>query len=201
MRSSMSKRTLQVLGVALGVLLLCLPAFSQGTAGRILGTVTDQSGGSMAGVTVIVTDVDRNATRTLTTGSSGEYNAPNLLPGTYKVRVEAKGFKVTERQNIVLEVNGELRIDLSMQPGEITQMIMVTEAAPMIETTNAELGGTLQSNVIADLPLNGRNFENLLQLRTGVTMYPGGSAWTQSANGLRPQDNVYLVNGRNISNV
>src|SRR5882672_12413335 len=85
-RSTMIKRTLQVLGVMFGVLLLCFPAFSQGTAGRILGTVTDQTGGAMAGATVIVTDVDRNGTRTLTTGASGEYNAPNLLPGTYKVR-------------------------------------------------------------------------------------------------------------------
>jgi hypothetical protein len=194
-RSTMIKKTLQTLGVLFGVLLLCLPAFSQGTAGKILGTVTDQTGGAMAGVTVIVTDTDRNAARTLTTGQAGEYNAPNLLPGAYKVRAEAKGFKVTERQNVVLEVGGELRIDLSMQPGEVSQTITVTEAAPMIETTNAEMGGTLQSNVIADLPLNGRNFENLLQLRPGVTMYPGGSAWTQSANGLRPQDNVYLVNG------
>ncbi len=191
----MIKKTLQGLGVMFGVLLLCLPAFSQGTAGKILGTVTDQTGGAMAGVTVIVTDTDRNAARTLTTGQSGEYNAPNLLPGNYKVRAEAKGFKVTERQNVVLEVGGELRIDLSMQPGEVSQTITVTEAVPMVETTNAELGGTLQANVIADLPLNGRNFENLLQLRPGVAMYPGGSAWTQSANGLRPQDNVYLVNG------
>jgi len=191
----MIKKTLRVFGVMCGLLLLSLPAFSQGTAGKILGTVTDQTGGAMAGVTVIVTDIDRNAPRTLTTGSAGEYNAPNLLPGHYKVRAEAKGFKVTERQNITLEVNAEVRIDLAMQPGEVSQTITVTEEVPMVETTNAELGGTLQASVIADLPLNGRNFENLLQLRPGVMIYPGGSAWTQSANGLRPQDNVYLVNG------
>lgn len=149
----------------------------------------------MAGATVTITDVDRNVSRTLTTDASGAYNAPSLLPGTYKVRAEAKGFKATERTNIILEVGGELRVDLTLQPGEVTQTITVTEALPMVETTNAELGGTLQSQVIANLPLNGRNFQNMLQLRPGVTIYPGGAGSAQSSNGQRPEDNVYMVNG------
>src|ERR1700719_549282 len=69
----------------------------------------------------------------------------------------------------------------------------------MVETSNAELGGTLQSEIIADLPMNGRNFANLLQLRPGVTIYPGGSGWTQSTNGQRAHDNVYLFEGVNGS--
>ena len=153
----------------------------------------------MAGATVIITDTERNVSRTLTTDSSGVYNAPNLLPSTYKVRAEAKGFKATERENIILEVGGELRVDLTMQPGEVTQTITVTEALPMLETTNAELGGTLQSQVIANLPLNGRNFTNMLQLRPGVTAYPGGAGSTMSTNGLRPEDNVYMINGVMVS--
>ncbi len=176
-------------------LLSCAPLFSQGTSGRILGTVTDQSGGAIAGATVIVTDVDRNISRTITTDQSGEYNAPNLLPGNYKVHAEAKGFKAFERTGIILQVSGELRVDLTMQPGEVSQTITVTEAVPMVETTNAELGATLLSNIIQDVPLNGRNFENLLQLNPGVTIYPGGSGYTQSANGARAHDNVYMVNG------
>ncbi len=175
--------------------LSCAPLFAQGTAGRILGTVTDQSGGAIAGATVIVTDMDRNVPRTLTADQSGEYSAPNLLPGKYKVRAEAKGFKAYERSGIFLEVNGEVRVDLVMQPGEVSQTITVNEAVPMIETTNAELGATLQSTIIEDIPLNGRNFENLLQLNPGVTIYPGGAGFTQSANGQRPHDNVYMVNG------
>jgi hypothetical protein len=175
--------------------LSCAPLFAQGTAGRILGTVTDQSGGSIAGATVIVTDIDRNATRTLTTGQSGEYTAPNLLPGNFKVRGEAKGFKAFERSGVVLEVNGEVRVDLVMQPGEVSQTITVNESVPMVETTNAELGATLQASIIEDIPLNGRNFENLLQLNPGVTIYPGGAGFTQSANGQRPHDNAYMVNG------
>ena len=171
------------------------PLFAQGTAGRILGTVTDQSGGAIAGATVTVTDIDRNVPRALTTDQTGEYNAPNLLPGNYKVRAEAKGFKSFERSGVILEVNGEIRVDLTMQPGEVSQTITVNESVPMVETTNAELGATLQSAIIQDIPLNGRNFENLLQLNPGVTMYPGGAGMAQSTNGQRPHDNVYMVNG------
>jgi Carboxypeptidase regulatory-like domain/TonB dependent receptor len=175
--------------------LSCGLLFAQGTAGKITGTVTDQSGGAIAGATVIVTDVDRNAPRTLTTDQTGEYTAPNLLPGNYKVRAEAKGFKAFERSGVILEINGEVRVDLVMQPGEVSQTITVNESVPMVETTNAELGATLQAAIIQDIPLNGRNFENLLQLNPGVTIYPGGSGMAQSANGLRPRDNVYMVNG------
>ncbi len=171
------------------------PLFAQGTAGRIIGAVTDQSGGAIAGATVIVTDVARNVPRTITTDQSGEYNVGNLLPGLYKVHAEAKGFKAFERTGITLEINAEVRVDLQMQPGEVSQTITVNEDVPMVETTNAELGATLQSAIIADIPLNGRNFENLLQLNPGVTIYPGGSGFTQSANGQRPHDNAYMVNG------
>lgn len=181
------------------LLLLSLPAFSQGSAGRIVGTVSDQTGGAIGGATVTVLDVQRGTTRTLTTDDSGSYNAPNLIPGAYKVRAEFKGFKITERQNIVLEVGQEIRVDLTLQPGEQAQTITVTEALPLVETTNAELGGTLQNEIINDLPLNGRNFANLLQLRPGVTIYPGGSGWSQSSNGMRAHDNVYLFEGVNGS--
>jgi len=142
--------------------LCCAPLFSQGSAGRIVGTVTDSNGGVVSGASVTVLDVDRGTSRPLTTDESGAYNAPNLLPGNYKVRVEFKGFKATERQNVVLEVGQEIRVDLSLQPGEQAQTITVTEEIPLVDTTNAELGGTIQSAVINDLPLNGRNFENLL---------------------------------------
>ncbi len=171
------------------------PLFAQGTAGRILGTVTDQSGGAIAGATVVVTDVARNTPRTLTTDQAGEYNAGNLLPGQYKVHAEAKGFKGFERTGVTLEVSAEIRVDITMQPGEVSQTITVNEDVPLVETTNAELGATLQSAIISDIPLNGRNFENLLQLNPGVTIYPGGAGFTQSSNGQRPHDNIYMVNG------
>ena len=173
------------------------PLFSQGSAGRILGTVTDQTGGAVAGAAVTVTDAERGTSRNLITDEAGEYNAPSLTPSTYKVHVEAKGFKAIDRQNVILEVNGNVRVDIQLQPGDVSQTITVTEEVPLIETTNAELGGTLQNTIIENLPLNGRNFENLLTLRPGVEIYVGGGGWTQSTNGIRPHDNVYLVEGVN----
>jgi Carboxypeptidase regulatory-like domain/TonB dependent receptor len=189
------KKTFQLLGVAICMLLFCVPAFSQGSAGRILGTVTDQSGGVVAGATVSVVDTARGVTRALTTDNAGEYNAPNLIPGSYVVRVEAKGFKTLERQNVVIQVGQEVRVDLSVQPGDVSQTITVTESIPLVETTNATLGGALDNADITNMPLNGRNMENLLSLRPGIMMQPGGGPWTQSTNGIRPNESVWMVDG------
>ncbi len=189
------EKVVQFLGCIFAVLLICVPAFSQSSTGRILGTITDQSGGVIAGATVTVTDVDRGVTRTLTTDAAGEYNAPQLSPGTYKVRAEAKGFKSIERQNIALEVGREPRVDLTLQPGELGQTITITEQLPLVETTNATLGGVIDHEDINDMPLNGRNYQNLLSLRPGVQLYPGGGPWTQSTNGVRPDETAWQVDG------
>src|SRR5580692_6134681 len=189
------KNTIKFLTVTFGVLLLCVPAFSQGNTGRILGTVTDQSGGVVAGATVTVIDTERGVNRTLTSDDAGEYNAPNLTPGMYTVRAEAKGFKKLERQNVALEVGKEVRIDLIVQPGQQEQTVTVTEQVPLVETTNATLGGTLDNADIVDMPLNGRNYQNLLSLRPGVMIQPGGGPWTQSTNGVRPDESVWMVDG------
>src|SRR5882762_6458976 len=189
------RRALQLLGGVLGVLLLSLPAYSQGSTGRILGTVVDQSGGTVANAAVTVLDKDRGVSRNLTTDDAGVYNAPNLTPGNYTVRAEAKGFKVFERQNIVLEVGKELRVDATLQPGDQTQTVTVTESVPLVETTNATMGGTLENADIVDLPLNGRDYQNLLGLRPGVMLMVGGGPWTQSTNGVRPDESVWMVDG------
>src|SRR5579862_5140349 len=183
----------KLLAVSVGVLLLCVPAFSQGNQGRIMGTVTDQSGGVVAGATVTVLDVARGVPRTLTTDDAGEYNAPNLTPGSFTVRAESKGFKKLERQNVDVGVGKEVRVDLTLQPGEQEQTVTVTESVPLVETTNATLGGTLDNADIVDMPLNGRNYQNLLALRPGVMIQPGGGPWTQSTNGVRPDESVWLV--------
>src|SRR5437879_2729049 len=184
---------------ALGVLLYSVPLFSQGNLGRILGTVTDQTGGVISGATVTIIDKDRGVARTLTTDDAGEYNAPSLIPGTYIVRAEANGFKRLERQNVVLEVGKEIRVDLTVQPGEQTQSVTVTEAVPLVETTNATLGGTLNNADINDMPLNGRNYQNLLNLRPGVVIQPAGGPWTQSSNNVRPDESGWMLDG--VSNV
>jgi hypothetical protein len=180
---------------AMGVLLLCAPLFSQGSNGRILGNVTDQSGGVVSGATVTIIDKDRGVARTLTTDEAGEYNAPTLIPGDYTVRAEAKGFKKVERQNVVLEVGHEVRIDLTLQPGAQEQTITITEAVPLVETTNATLGGTLENTEINDMPLNGRNYQNLMALRPGIMVQPGGSPWSQSTNNMRPDETVWMMDG------
>jgi hypothetical protein len=186
-------RTTSILSTVIALLLLSSEAFSQGNAGRILGVVTDQSGGAIAGATVTILDVQRGIPRNLIADAAGAYDAPSLLPGTYTVRAEAKGFKTSEHAGILLEVGKELRVDLALQPGEQVEKIVVTGEMPIVETTNATLGGTLSNETINDLPLNGRNYQNLLSLRPAVTVFPGGGLNTQSTNGIRPEDNMYLI--------
>lgn len=185
----------RVLGLGVWLLLACLSMFSQGNTGRILGNVSDQSGGAMVGATVTVKDVQRGVVRTLITDDAGTYVAPDLLPGTYDVRAEAKGFSASDHPGILLEVGRDFRVDVVLQPGEQAQTITVTESLPMVETTNATLGGTVSNEVINDLPMNGRDYKNLLVLIPGVTAYPGGGGFVNSTNGMRGEANVYLVDG------
>jgi len=172
-----------------------LPLFSQSYTGRVLGSVHDKSDAVMVGVAVVITDVQRGVPRTVVTDDAGEYVAPDLLPGVYKITAQAKGFKTYERTNVQLEVASDVRIDIVLEPGEATETVTVTEQVPLINLTNATLGGTLSNEEINDLPLNGRNYENLLQLRPGVVRYPGGGFSTTSTNGLRAEDNAYLIDG------
>jgi hypothetical protein len=188
-------RILCVLGATLAVLLLSSALFAQGNFGRILGTVTDQTGAVLPGAVVTVIDTERGLARSLVTDQAGEYNAPNLIPGTYSVRVEMRGFKRLDRPNIVLEVGKEIRVDLTPQPGEQSQVVTVEATAPLVDATSATLGGTLNNADINDMPLNGRNYQNLLNLRPGVMIQPGGSPWTQSTNNVRPDETVWLVDG------
>src|SRR3984893_13957497 len=190
-----ARKVFRYSSAAILVALICFPLFAQGNLGRILGTITDVSGGSVPGATVTIMDVQRGASRTLTTDQSGQYVAPDLVPGTYTVRAEAKGFRTVEHTGLLLEVGKDIRVDLALQPGEQSQTLTVTGELPMVETTNATLGGTLSNQTINDLPLNGRNYINLLTLRPGVTIFPGGGADTRSANGNRSEDIGYLIDG------
>ena len=177
------------------LLLFCTTAVAQSTTGRILGTLNDASGAAVAGATVVVTDVQRGTSRTVTTDESGAYGVPDLQPGSYKIYVEARGFKRVERANVQIEVASDIRVDFALQPGQVSETVTITEEVPLLNTTSATLGGTLSNREINDLPLNGRNYENLLQLRPGVMRYPGGGFSTTSSNGLRAEDNAYLVDG------
>ncbi len=192
---SFSGNCARIVLLVLVLALLWSQSVAQGTAGRILGTVTDQSGAAVAGATVVITDTQRGTSRTLTTDSAGAYVAPDLIPGTYKVRTEAKGFRTVERPAVKVEVAADVRADFSLQPGNVAEVITVSGEVPLVNTTEATLGGTLSNQEINDLPLNGRNYQNLLQLRPGVMRYPGGGFSTTSADGLRAEDNAYLIDG------
>src|SRR6202162_3558274 len=128
LRTARARITMRVLGTILGVLLFSLALFAQANFGRILGTVTDPSGAVISGATVSVIDTQRGLARTLTTDQAGEYNAPTLIPSTYTVRVEAPGFQRLDRQNVVIQVGKEVRVDLTPQPGSQSQSVTITEA-------------------------------------------------------------------------
>src|SRR5262249_19501048 len=133
------------------------------------------------------------------TDEGGAYLAPNLLPGTYTVRVMFPGFQTWLRENVRLEVGQDVVIDVVLSPGAQAETVTITEEVPLINTTSATLGGTLSNQTINDLPLNGRNFTSLLELRPGIVLNLGnnsGGTGAAAANGLRPeQSNEYLVEG------
>jgi len=188
-------RVLRVVCLSVSLFLIGPPSFPQGTAGRIFGIVTDQTGRVIVGAAVVMTDTQRGISRTLTTDGAGEFDAPNLIPGKYTIRVEAKGFKVLVRENVAVEVSQEVRVDVAVQLGERTDTVTVTESIPLVVSTSATLGGTFNNEDINNMPLNGRNYQSLMGLRPGVMLQPGGGPWTQSTNNIRPDETVWMVDG------
>ena len=197
MTSVTSKRRMIscVFSTTLVVLLFSFALSAQGNFGRILGSVKDPTGAVLPGARVNIIDTQRGLARTVTTDEAGLYNAPTLTPGTYTVRVEFPGFKTLSRENVVVEVGSEIRLDLTIEPGQQSETVTVNEAFPLIDTTTATLGGVLPNAAINDMPLNGRNYQNLLNLIPGVMIQPGGSPWTQTTNNGRPDATVWMVDG------
>jgi len=194
-RSLLNQIATAVTVLAVLVLALSLPVRSQTTTGRILGSVHDSQDAAIVGARITVTDTQRGTSRTVVTDESGDYSVPDLQPSTYSVLIEARGFSSFERKGVLLEVAKDVRIDAMLRIGDSSQVITISGEIPMLDTTTSELGGTLSNKEINDLPLNGRNYENLLQLRPGVMRYPGGGFSTTSSNGLRAEDNAYLIDG------
>ena len=172
----------------------CL-VYSQSSEGRILGTVSDQSGAVIAGAKVTVTSVTRNVTRQLLTTASGEYVAPNLEPGPYTVTAEAPGFKKAVSTPFVLEVSRDIRMDLKLQTGAVTETMEVNAEQSLVDTTDATLNGVLSNKAISELPVQGRDFQNLLELHPGVQRTPGGGFHSVTSNGNRPDDNNFFIDG------
>jgi hypothetical protein len=170
-------------------------AFAQSQNGRILGTVTDPSGAVVVGAKVVITDSERGISRTYASNESGDYVAPALRPGLYTITAEAAGFKKLERPAIRVEVGQDLRIDFQLKTGSASEVVTVMDEAPLVNATTDVLGGTFTNKAINELPLNGRDFQNLVTLRPGVQRYPGGGFLSISSNGNRPEDNNFIVDG------
>jgi hypothetical protein len=147
------------------VLLLCLGAATAAwgqVAGSILGTVMDTSGAPVAGAQVVITEINRNTSQTYTTDSTGSYNAPFLPPGSYTVSVQQSGFKKEVRSGVTLQVDQHARVDFSLQLGAVTETVNVTASAPLVRSESAELGEVIEERAVRELPLNGRNFAQLV---------------------------------------
>jgi len=125
----------------------------------------------------------------------GDYNAPNLEPGPYMVTAEAPSFKRAQRTGLQLEVAKDIRVDFRLDPGAINETVTVSEEAPVVNTTNDVLGGTFSNKAINELPLLGRDLQNLADLQPGVQRTPGGGFLSMTANGNRLNDNNYIVDG------
>jgi hypothetical protein len=130
------------------VLVLCLltwislcgpPAFGQRTAGQILGTVKDVTGAVLPGAAITIINTATGQERSLTADASGNYSAPGLPVGEYLVRATLPNFKTAIRDGVVLQVAAQARVDLTLELGEVTEAITVTESVPLLRTTNAEV--------------------------------------------------------------
>ncbi len=148
--------------------ILSVSAVAQNNKAEIAGTITDASGGLVVGATVTILKVDTGAVRTVTTGDSGEYSAPLLDIGIYKVTVSKSGFQTVTQENITLQTSDRLRIDLQLTPGTVSGVVTITAAAPLIETESSTRGTVVTGREVTELPLSGRNFTQLATLTPGV---------------------------------
>ncbi|MET0213173.1 MAG: carboxypeptidase regulatory-like domain-containing protein, partial [Vicinamibacterales bacterium] len=186
---------------------LASSAAAQAVSGTILGTVTDSTGAVVAGAKVTIVNEGTGLTRVVVADTNGEYTAPSLPTGHYTITSEMTGFKTIALSNIDVGVDQRVRINIKHEVGAMTESVSVTAESPLIQTSSSELGTTVGSQQIEALPLNGRNFVNLTRTVPGVLRgIPGANidgagslAWRASAsfsaNGQRPRDNNYMLDG------
>ncbi|WP_157898936.1 TonB-dependent receptor [Luteitalea pratensis] len=193
--------------LALALLLLPRAVHGQAVTGTIFGTVTDNSGAVMPGVTVTVTNIDTSRSRTYVTDGNGEYTAPSVQTGTYKVGVELQGFKGVVVEGITVSVDQRVRVDARLELGNMSETVEIIATTPLVQVSSSDLSTTVDEEQIKALPLNGRNFVSLTRTVPGVMRgIPGSNidgagslAWRASAafsaNGQRPRDNNYMLDG------
>jgi len=196
-----------VLGLIVVASLLPRLAAAQAVTGTILGTVSDTTGAAVPGATVTLTNLGTGLTRSIVTDSTGEYTVPSLPTGKYRLVAELPGFRTVTMPDIDLGVDQHLRFNVQLSIGTVSETVTVSGSSPLVQIATSELGTTVGEEQIKTLPLNGRNFVNLTRTVPGVVRgIPGANidgagslAWRASAsfsaNGQRPRDNNYILDG------
>lgn len=174
--------------------------FSQTDTGTIVGTVLDSSGAVIVGAHVDVTDTATNVVHSLTTNSTGSYVALQLIPGIYSVKATREGYSTEVRQNINVSVQTRAQVDFTLSVGKVEQQVQVNSTTAALETQSAEVGGVLAAQTINDLPLNGRNYDQLSLLEPGVYHNPSTEVANSaegrfSANGNLELQNYFQLDG------
>lgn len=197
----------KVAGLCCLILLIGFSAFAQGGGNAVLnGTVSDPSGGVIAKASVNVTQTGTQIKRTASTNDAGQFSVPSLPPATYRVTVEASGFKTyTQDVTLLADENGSLQIQ--MQLGSATETVNVEATATLVNTVTPVLGQVIEQSRVVDLPLNGRNDADLTTLVAGAVTSNNGAGTTQgntkqvpgaetiSVNGARPDQISYNLDG------
>src|SRR2546426_5764524 len=185
----------------IGNLFLALLAFAQVNTATISGTVHDASGAILPGVSVAVQNQDTGISRSLTTNETGRYSAPALGLGNYQVTAQLQGFQSQVRSGIALTVGREAVVDFTLAVGAVNQTVEVTGEAPLVELTNANMGGLVDDRAIREMPLNSRSWDTLAYTIPGVVKYgtagggfnSGSGANKFSVAGSRSYSNSFLL--------
>jgi hypothetical protein len=171
------------------------------TSGEITGLVTDPSGAAVSGATVTVTNKATGAIRRAVTNSEGLYAFPALLPGLYELKVEQAGFKTAVLDNITLEVQQTSRRDVTMEVGAVGETVTVTSEGALINAENATVGTVIENKRIVDLPLNGRNFLQLVSTAPNVSFGFNNAGQSGSRQGgTRAAQNISVAGQRSYFN-
>src|SRR5215467_11579905 len=174
-----------ILGLLLGVaFLLCArTASGQAVYGSIDGTVTDPQGNAVAGAKVTVTSTTKNTSQETTSNDAGNYSVIHLIPDTYKVHIEASGFKAYDVPTVIVQVDATARVDAQLQVGSVTQSVEVTGEVPQLKTDRADVSLDFNSDYVEKLPLVNRNFQSLLLSAPGTQQIGWSHAATENPQG------------------
>jgi len=183
------------------LLVLVFAATAAAQTARLSGTVSDSSGAVVPSASVAATNVETGIVRTTESNEEGLYALPALNPGQYRITAKANGFRILNREGVVLTVNQVARLDLELAVGQVTEEVTVSSDALMLETATAALGNVVNNRQVADLPLNRRQVLGLMLLSPNVRPGPGydptnwGNSLNISVNGSRDRSIEVLFDG------